>query len=65
MTDGVYYLHGWTDSIDIRKMSGSNRWIRMRIDSYRAIYSIVNNRLIVIEVMFAGNIGEIYKQYNK
>ena len=60
-----YYLKGKIEGIDIKKMSGSSKWIRMRIDSYRIIYSIIKNRLVIIEVMLAGNRGDVYKQYNK
>ena len=59
-----YYLHGQTDGSDKKKKSGSSKWIRMRIDTYRVIYSIVKNRLIIVEIMLAGNRGEIYKQFN-
>ncbi len=60
-----YYLKGKTEGIDIKKMSGSSRWIRMRIDTFCIIYAIVKNKLIVVDVMLAGNRKEIYKQYNK
>lgn len=60
-----YYLKGNTNGIDIKKMSGSSKWNRMRIDSYRIIYTVFKDRLIIVDVMLAGNRGEVYKQYNK
>jgi len=60
-----FYLKGQSEGIDIKRTSGSNRWIRMRMASYRVIYSIIKDRIIIVEVMLAGNRGEIYKQYNK
>lgn len=61
-----YYLRGQTDGINIKKMSGSQKWIRMRVnDGYRVIYAIFRNQIIIVDVMLAGNRGEVYKQYNK
>ena len=53
------YLKGRTDGIDVRKMSGNGRWIRMRINSYRVIYTIVKGRLVVVDVVLAGNRGDL------
>ena len=55
-----YYLHGQTDGIDIKKMSGYDNFFRLRIGSFRIIYSIDNQNLIV-EIIAIGNRGDIYK----
>ena len=55
---------GNTDGLGIRKMSGSRKWMRMAIrKDCRVIYAIVNGQVIVVEVLLAGNRGEIYRQY--
>jgi len=45
---------------DIIKMSGKHNLFRLRIGSYRIIYSIEKDKLI-IRVIEAGNRGDIYK----
>ena len=45
---------------DIIKMSGKYNLFRLRVGSYRIIYSIQEDKLI-IRVIEAGNRGDIYK----
>ncbi|MDO4691089.1 MAG: type II toxin-antitoxin system RelE/ParE family toxin [Fusobacterium sp.] len=47
-------------NIDIIKMSGYPNLFRMRIGSYRIIYKIENNEIILIDVLDADNRGDIY-----
>jgi len=47
---------------DIKKLKGHSGLFRLRVGSYRIIYTIDNGKCIVI-VIDAGNRGEIYDQY--
>lgn len=49
-------------NIDIKAMKNYNIY-RMRIQKYRVIYKIINEEIIIIEVITAGNRGEIYKNF--
>lgn len=45
---------------DIKKLKGYEGIMRLRVGSYRIIYEVDNNKLIVT-VIDAGNRGQIYK----
>ena len=45
---------------DIKKLRGYEGVLRLRVGSYRVIYEVDNDRLIVT-VIDAGNRGQIYK----
>ena len=45
---------------DIKKLRGYEKVLRLRVGSYRIIYEVDNDRLIVT-VIDAGNRGQIYK----
>lgn len=47
---------------DIKQMQGHPDYKRLRIGSYRVIYTIDNGKFIIC-VVDAGNRGEIYKRY--
>ena len=47
---------------DTKPLQGYNNYFRLRVGDYRIIYSIDNGRLI-INVIDAGNRGQIYKRY--
>lgn len=49
--------NGHTDGLDIKTLSGRDSYSRLRIGSYRAIYT-VNMEIIVIRV---GSRGDVYK----
>ena len=53
-------LKNLPDVGDIKKMSGYDNFFRLRIGSFRIIYSIDNQNLIV-EIIAIGNRGNIYK----
>lgn len=48
---------------NIIKMVGYNDLFRMRIGTYRVIYKIKNNEIILIDVLDADNRGDRYKNY--
>lgn len=47
---------------DIKKLKGHSDLLRLRVGTYRIIYSVDNGEL-VIYVIDAGNRGEIYNKY--
>ena len=47
---------------DIKKVKGHNDLLRLRVGSYRIIYSVDNGKCIIY-VIDAGNRGEIYNRY--
>lgn len=47
---------------DIKKLKGHDDLMRLRVGSYRIIYSVDNGRLIIY-IIDAGNRGEIYDKY--
>ncbi len=50
------------DGEDIKKLKGHDELLRLRVGSYRIIYTVDNGKLTVY-VIDAGNRGEIYNQY--
>ncbi len=46
--------------LDIKKMQGIDDRYRLRIGSFRVVYSIINDELIII-VIKIGSRGDIYK----
>ena len=51
------------NNIDIKMLKGMKDIMRMRIQDYRIIYKVENGDIIVIiDVVMAGNRGEIYKK---
>lgn len=50
------------DSGDIKKLEGTNGKYRLRVGSYRIIYTVDHGQLIVC-VVDAGNRGQVYNRY--
>lgn len=50
------------DGEDIKRLRGHNGIMRLRVGSYRIIYTVDNGELVVC-VIDAGNRGEIYNRY--
>ena len=53
-------IHGLPDVGDIKPMAGHENLFRMRVGTYRVLYSIEHDVLIV-RVLNAGNRGDVYK----
>ena len=51
----------FTENIDIKILKGYTNLLRMRINSYRIIYHVYKNEIIIIDVIDAGSRGQIYK----
>lgn len=47
---------------DIKRLKGHDELLRLRIGTYRIIYTVDNGRLTVF-IIDAGNRGDIYKRY--
>ncbi len=58
----VRAIESLPDGEDIKKLKGHDDLLRLRVGSYRIIYTVDNGKLIVY-VIDAGNRGEIYNQY--
>lgn len=53
-------IQGLPDVGDIKPMSGHKNLYRLRVGSYRVIYTVEHNVLIV-RVLTIGNRGDVYK----
>ena len=58
----VKAIENLPDGEDIKKLKGHDELLRLRVGSYRIIYTVDHGKLIVY-VIDAGNRGEIYNQY--
>lgn len=47
---------------DIKRLKGHNDLLRLRVGSYRIIYT-VNDGLLTVMIIDAGNRGQIYNRY--
>lgn len=47
---------------DIKKLKGHEQLMRLRVGSYRIIYTVDNGKLLII-VIDVGNRGQIYNRY--
>ena len=53
-------IQGLPDAGDIRPMSGHENLYRLRVGSYRVLYS-VDGELLIVHVLTIGNRGDVYK----
>lgn len=53
-------IQGLPDVGDIKPMSGQKGLYRLRVGSYRVIYTVEND-LLIVRVMTVGNRGDVYK----
>lgn len=53
-------IQGLPDNGDIKPMSGHSNLFRLRVGSYRVIYTIEGN-LLIVRVLTIGNRGDVYK----
>jgi mRNA interferase RelE/StbE len=53
------------ETVDVKRIKGKrNDYFRIRLGSYRVIYAIINGKIIVINTLFAGPRGDVYKKMN-
>lgn len=55
-------IHALPDHGDIKQLKGHSDLLRLRVGSYRIIYTVDNGQLIV-RVIEVGNRGQIYNRY--
>lgn len=53
-------IQGLPDNGDIKPMSGHRNLFRLRVGSYRVIYTI-EGILLIVRVLTIGNRGDVYK----
>ena len=53
-------IKGLPNSGDIKPLKGKSGFFRLRVGDYRIIYT-VDNGLLIVYVIAAGNRGDIYK----
>lgn len=58
----VQAIHALPDAGDIKQMKGHAELFRLRVGSYRILYTVDHGQLIV-RVIDAGNRGQIYNKY--
>ena len=61
----IKYFFSGAQNIDIKTVKGYKDLYRMRINDYRVIYKVENEEIIIINILFADNRGEIYKKIKK
>ena len=50
------------ESIDVKRIQGKhNPYYRIRLGDYRIVYTIINQRIVVICTLLAGPSGDVYK----
>lgn len=50
-----------SNELDIKKMQGTDNQFRLRVGSYRVVYSIFQEKLIIV-VVRVGSRGDVYKK---
>lgn len=53
-------IQGLPDNGDVKPMGGHENLYRLRVGSYRVLYSI-EDALLIVRVLTAGNRGDVYK----
>ena len=52
-----------TEEIGVKRISGKRKeYFRIRLGSYRVVYTIINKKIVVINTLLAGPRGDIYKK---
>ena len=51
------------ERVDVKRIKGKkNDYYRIRLGSYRVIYTVINGKIVVISTLLAGARGDIYKK---
>lgn len=51
------------ESIDIKRIKGKKSiYYRIRIGSYRVIFTIIDGKVVVVKTILAGSRGDVYKK---
>ena len=51
------------ETVDVKRINGKHStYYRIRIGSYRVIYTLINGRIVVVTTLLAGPRGDVYKK---
>ena len=51
------------EKVDVRKIKGNrNDYYRIRLGRYRVVFTIINEKIVVICTVLAGPRGDVYKE---
>ncbi len=51
------------EKVDVKRIKGKhNDYFRIKLGGYRVVYSVLNEKIIVIITVLAGNRGDVYKK---
>ncbi len=51
------------ETVDVKRIKGKHStYYRIRIGSYRVIYTLINGRIVVVTTLLAGPRGDVYKK---
>lgn len=51
------------ESVDVKKIKGSHAdYYRIRLGSYRVIYTLIAGKIVVVVALLAGARGDVYKK---
>lgn len=51
------------EKVDVKRIKGKkNDYFRIRLGSWRVIYTVINGKIVVISTLLAGARGDIYKK---
>ena len=56
----VAAIHGLPERGDIKPMAGRPNEFRLRVGSYRVLYTVKDN-LLIVQILAIGNRGDVYK----
>ena len=51
------------ETVDVRRIQGRREdYYRIRLGSYRVIYTLIDGKIIVVKTLLAGSRGDVYKK---
>ena len=51
------------ETVDVKRIKGKrNNYYRIKLGGYRVVYAIINGIIVVINTMYAGPRGDVYKK---
>ena len=51
------------EKVDVKQIKGKrNVYYRIRIGGYRVLYTVIHDKIVVINTILAGNRGDVYKK---
>lgn len=51
------------EKIDVKRIKGTKKvYYRIRLSDWRVIYTVINNKIVVILTVLAGSRGNVYKK---